>query len=235
MKDSKGFAFRQFTVQHNLCAMKVGTDGVLLGAWAEGGRRILDAGTGSGLIALMMAQRFANAWVDAIDIDAGACEQATQNAANSKFANRIKVYLSKLQQWHADEPYDSIVCNPPYFVNSLKAGTTERTLARHADSLPLSELMTHARRLLTLEGSLNVVLPLQNVSEACTQAAFAGMRLSRRCDIKTTPAKPAKRSLLTFTARHFVSTESVVQTLQDDHGCPSEWYSRLTSEFYLPR
>lgn len=113
------FKFKQFSVEHSGCAMKVGTDGVLLGAWANGGDCILDIGTGSGLIALFMAQRNVRAQIVAIDIDSDAIKQAKINVENSIFRNRISVIESSLQNFHQGK-YDSIVCNPPFFVNSLK-------------------------------------------------------------------------------------------------------------------
>ena len=121
---SSGFTFKRFTVSHAKCAMKVGTDGVLLGAWACGGRRILDVGTGSGLVALMMAQRFVDAQVTAIDIEPGACLQARENVAASPFADRVSVVEASLQAFRGGE-YDAIVCNPPFYAGTLDSKTAE--------------------------------------------------------------------------------------------------------------
>ena len=148
---SEGFTFKRFTVNHGKCAMKVGTDGVLLGAWATGGRRILDVGTGSGLIALMMAQRFADAGVTAIDIEPGACIQARENVAASPFADRIKVVEASLQDFREGE-YDAIVCNPPFYSDTLKSKTAERTMARSAETLPFADLFRHVARLKSASG-----------------------------------------------------------------------------------
>lgn len=137
--------------------MKVGTDGTLLGAWARGGRRILDVGTGTGLIALMMAQRFRQACVTGIDIDADAVAQAAENVAASPFAQRISIVRSDVKDMEG--LFDAIVSNPPYFVGSLHSPDRQRTMARHADTLPYRLLMQQAQRLLTDEGEMSVVVP----------------------------------------------------------------------------
>ena len=137
------FTFRQFHIEQDKCAMKVGTDGVLLGSWAKGGKRILDIGTGTGLIALMMAQRFPDANIDAIEIDENAVIQATENVLRSPFTKQIVVKHCSLQTYsETKEKYDSIVCNPPYFVDSLKSNDNNRTVARHTDALPFNDLKT---------------------------------------------------------------------------------------------
>ena len=137
------FKFKQFTIWHDKCAMKVGTDGALLGAWAapKEARNILDIGTGTGLVALMLAQR-CQAFIDAIDIDADACLQAEENVARSPFADRIRVHCCALNDFHPSAPshYDLIVSNPPYFHQALKCPDPKRNRARHTDTLSLEEL-----------------------------------------------------------------------------------------------
>ena len=136
------FRFKKFVIEQDLCAMKVGTDGVLLGAWASGGSRILDVGTGTGIIALMMAQRYPQARVTAIDIDEGAVRQALLNVAQSPYKDRVEV-LQESVQGHAGNAgqsgnsgnavsYDAIVSNPPFFIDSLNAPDRQRNIARHA-------------------------------------------------------------------------------------------------------
>ena len=133
------FTFKTFSVDDSITAMKVGTDGVLLGAWAAGGHRILDIGTGSGLIALMMAQRFSGATITALDIDGDACRQAENNVAASPFAERIEIICKALQEYAAstkEASFDAIVSNPPYFQKSLKSSNAKRTprpTHRHAE------------------------------------------------------------------------------------------------------
>ena len=128
------------------CGMKVGTDGVLLGAWALGGSRVLDIGTGTGLVALMMAQRFPQSVVDAIDIDEEACRQAAENVAASPFAGSVHVGHCPLQDFLSSQPYDAIVSNPPFFVDSLNNPDVRRPLPRHTDTLPFAALLAGARR-----------------------------------------------------------------------------------------
>ena len=156
------FQFKQFTIRHDKCAMKVGTDGVLLGAWAgtESCSRILDVGTGTGLIALMLAQR-SKAVVDAIDIDADACLQAQENAESSLFAGRINVFHSDLVDFAqaSTHLYDLIVSNPPYFVDSLKCPNLQRNTARHTDTLTLEDLLQYSRKLLAPQGRIALILP----------------------------------------------------------------------------
>lgn len=222
------FAFKHFTVRHDLCAMKVGTDGVLLGAWANGGQRVLDAGTGSGLIALCMAQRFPSASVTAIDIDSGACRQAQINAEQSPYKDRITVKQVSLQQ--LDEPlFDAIVCNPPFYKNSLHCSDEQRTLARNAAALPPEDLFRHATRLLAEDGELSVIIPNILRNEYDSEALIVGLRLSRAYVIKTMPHKPASRCLLAYRKGAVGGVEEAHVCLNDSTGKPSEWHKSLTS------
>lgn len=195
-----GFQFRQFFVGQQHCAMKVGTDGVLLGAWATGGHHILDIGTGTGVVALMMAQRFPSADIDAIEVDHDAAEQATDNVRQSPFASRVTVTHTALQNYHPPAPYDSIVCNPPYFLNSLKAPEASRSLARHAgdDSLTFRDIFVFAKANTTDTGVVNVVVPTLSQEALETEAYLLGFRKKRELLLRTTPRKPLSRVLVTF-------------------------------------
>ena len=218
------FQFKQFTIYQDLCAMKVGTDGVLLGAWANGGKRILDAGTGTGIIALMMAQRYPNAVVTAIDVDEGAVKQAQQNVAQSPFAQQITVLHNTLQE-HQGE-YDAIISNPPFFIDSLAAPDEQRNVARHTQTLTYTELMQAAWRLLSDEGELSVVVPFDYRKRMEDEAIFVGFFPSKVCAVKTTERKPAKRYLLSF-KKHPCRCEQEQLTIG------SERYQELTKDFYL--
>ena len=224
------FRFKQFAISQDRCAMKVGTDGVLLGAWAAGGTRILDVGTGTGLVALMMAQRFPEARVTAIDVDEGAVEQARENVAASTFADRVEVVWSDVQSF-VGQTFDAIVCNPPYFANSLKCPDSRRTLARHSDSLTAADLAAAADRLLSSDGMLSVVLPTDVMAAFEAAVADKGFAVARQCLVKTSNRRPAKRCLLTF-CRSRATAETSVECLADGAG-RSEWYSELTRDFYL--
>ena len=229
---SSGFTFKRFTVNHGKCAMKVGTDGVLLGAWACGGRSILDVGTGSGLVALMMAQRYEDAEVTAIDIEPGACLQARENVEASPFAGRISVVESSLQGFHGGE-FDAIVCNPPFYAGTLASKTAARTMARSAETLPFTDLFRHAARLLADGGVLSVVVPAALRSEFDVEAAFAGLWLRRVCMVKTVPRKAPGRCLLEYGKRSPARVDEAEECLNNADMTRSEWYAGLTEEFYL--
>jgi tRNA1Val (adenine37-N6)-methyltransferase len=190
------FRFKNFTVEQDLCAMKVGTDGVLLGAWARGGEQVLDVGTGTGLIALMMVQRYPEARVTALDIDEGAVRQATINVEQAKVKDRIRVVQQRVQE-HKGQ-YDAVVSNPPFFIDSLNAPDVRRNTARHADTLTYAELMEAAWRLLKDDGELSVVVPFDYRQRMEDEATFRGFFPSRVCAVKMVERKPAKRYLLAF-------------------------------------
>ena len=230
--DFDGFRFRHFSVAHGGCAMKVGTDGVLLGAWAVGGMRVLDVGTGSGLVALMMAQRFADAGVTAIDIEPGACAQASENVARSPFAGRVNVVMSALQDFKT-EPFDSIVCNPPFYSGTPASRTAERTMARSAATLPFAALFSHAARLLTADGVLSVIVPASVRGVFDVEAALAGLYPLRACGVKTVSRKPVGRWLLAYGKCSHGAVETEEHVLSNDGRERSEWYAGLTKEFYL--
>ena len=233
------FQFQRFTIHQDQCAMKVGTDGVLLGAWAQGGERVLDIGTGTGVIALMMAQRYAEAHVVAVDIDEAAVRQARQNADASPFGDRVEVVLSSIQDYatscslslgdgRGEVPahFDSIVCNPPFFVDSLKAPDQQRSLARHADTLPFAELMRSAYRLLSDDGELSLVIPFDYRRRLDDEAFLCGFFPSRVCAVRTKSTKPVRRYLLAYRKRPCPCHHDEL-TIGDAR------YQQLTRDFYL--
>ena len=229
----KTFQFKKFTVAQDRCGMKVGTDGVLLGAWARGGTRILDIGTGTGLIALMMAQRFSEAKVDAVEIDTNAAEQAMENVFSSPFASRIEVIGKALQDFCPTTPYDSIVTNPPFFSNSLQAPEASRNLARHTVTLSFADILSFAASHLTDDGEISAIIPADYM-EAFSQEAFTrGMFLTRQYMIKTVERKPAKRCLVAFSKSRPKEFDKAEVVLTGKDGKRSEWYDLLTREFYL--
>lgn len=233
------FRFKKFVIEQELCAMKVGTDGVLLGSWATGGARVLDVGTGTGIMALMLAQRCPEARVTAIDIDEGAVRQAIQNVAQSPFNDRVEVLRCSVQEFDgrdgsdgsngrdgANGLYDAIVSNPPFFIDSLQTPDRQRTVARHAETLTYAQLMQAAWRLLADGGELSVVVPFDYRQRMEDEATFVGFFPSRLCAVRTAAHKPAKRFLLAF-RKHPCPCERTEMTLGD------EAYSLLTREFYL--
>ena len=218
------FQFKQFVIEQELCAMKVGTDGVLLGAWARGGQRVLDIGTGTGVIALMMAQRYPEAQVTAIDIDEGAVRQTLLNVETSPFTTQVVVRHEPIQE-HQGE-YDAIVSNPPFFIDSLAAPDLQRNMARHTETLSYGQLMQAAYRLLTDDGEFSVVVPFDYRRRMEDEAIFVGFFPSRVCGVKTTDRKPVKRYLLAF-RKHPCQCEEEVLTIGDSR------YQQLTQDFYL--
>lgn len=227
-----GFSFKQFTVNHDRCAMKVGTDGVLLGAWANGGKRILDVGTGSGLIALFMAQRFPDAHITAIDIDHDAYMQATINAEVSVFSKRITVVESSFQDF-SDNMFDAIVCNPPFFNNSLKCKDKQRNIARHTDTLPFHDLFKSVSRSLDENGEFSVIIPAACRTDFDMEGLFAGLFIKRICAIKTLPHKPVSRYLIAYTKKISPQIEITEEYINDESMRRSKWYASLTENFYL--
>lgn len=229
------FQFRQFFVGQQRCAMKVGTDGVLLGAWAEGGQHILDIGTGTGVVALMMAQRFPSANIDAIEVDYDAAEQAADNVGRSPFASRIAVMHMAFQDFLPSAPYDSIVCNPPYFLNSMKAPEASRSLARHAGekSLTFRDIFVFAKANTSDSGVVNVVVPTLSQEALETEAYLLGFRKTRELLLRTTPRKPLSRVLVTFSRSSHSPSERSEQCLMNADGSRSAWYQQLTADFYV--
>ena len=230
------FQFKQFTVHQQRCAMKVGTDGTLLGAWAHvpvASARILDIGTGTGLIALMMAQRFPDASVLGIDIDKDAVSQAQENVAASPFASRIAICNENILDFDDSEGFDAIVSNPPYFVESLTCPDKQRTMARHTISLTHEGLMRSAFRLLKPNGLFSLVIPTECRSSIEAEAHLAGFFLTRVCMIRTTPKKESKRQLIEFSK--YPDNKLIIEEgiLEDSPNVRSPWYQQLTQDFYI--
>lgn len=230
------FEFKQFTINQSRCAMKVGTDAVLLGAWIqiEGAESILDIGTGTGVIALMMAQK-GTAMITAIDIDASACEQSKENISNSPWPDRIKVLNKSLQQFtiNNQHKFDLIVSNPPYFVDAYKSLEEARNQARHADQLPFNEFINCAKLLLHEKGKICIILPTRESIKFRELAAANQLYLTRIMHIKTTEYKDEKRQMLQF---ELINKKLVDETLvieQDERHNYSKEYKELTKDFYL--
>ena len=237
VEEMSEFRFRRFAVRQDRCAMKVGTDGVLLGAWAHTGRRMLDIGTGTGLIALMMAQRSEESLIDGIDIDEEAVAQAKENVAASPFASRIRILHGRIQEYQPTDAtlYDSIVSNPPFFENALKNPDKGRVVARHSDTLPFADLFKAVKILLSDNGEFSVIIPTEYRGRIEEEALLQGFSLSRICAIKTTPKKPIRRYLLAFRRYPSPHIDEQVEILETQPNVRSEWYENLTKDFYIQR
>lgn len=234
---SAGFQCKKFYVAHDQCAMKVGTDGLLLGAFAPlppAGSNVLDIGTGSGLISLMLAQRTAGTNpIDAIELDPAAAAQASQNIANSPWPNAIQLIKGDILTYQTDKRYRLIVSNPPFFQRSLPAQDARRHQARHNDSLPFAALLQTAATLSAAQGMLVLVLPFHSTEEVVAIAHSAGWQLQHNCTVFTKPGK-AQRSLLSFCRAG--QTEPPQQTELHIHNATGGYsvkYQQLLSAFYL--
>lgn len=231
------FQFKKFTIHHDKCAMKVGTDAVLLGAWADTSqcKSILDIGTGTGIIALMLAQR-SLAKIDAIDIDKDAYLQAMENTAASPFAERIKVIHSSCTDFVISNPqkkYDLIVSNPPYFINSLKCPDNKRTVARHTDTLQLSDLIKEVRTLLCPVGRIALVLPHEKLDEVRELASINHLYIHRQTDVIPTPGAQPKRLLIELCATEENTKKRDILIIEEARHQYTPEYIALTKEFYL--
>ena len=232
---NNSFKFKQFSVHQDRCAMKVGTDGTLLGAWASvpsGKSRLLDIGTGTGLIALMLAQRAEEAEVVGIDIDEDAVRQAQENVTASPFDLRVKIVHGDIADYDQG-PFDAIVSNPPYFVESLTCPDIQRTTARHTGSLSYTTLVQSAYRLLSDEGTFSVIIPFDCRSRLESEASIIGFFMSRVCAIRTTPRKQVKRYLIEFRKQPVYKYDIDEEVLEIASNTRSKWYQELTKEFYI--
>ncbi len=230
------FRYKQFSIRQENTAMKIGTDGTLLGAWAtvEGAKHILDIGTGTGVIALMTAQRNAKAKVTAIEINEGALVDADFNIKNSPWADRVMLVDSSLQEFKPKESYDVIVSNPPFFENSLKAETNDRNNARHTDSLHYSEILAFAQEYLSKNGTLALILPVENAERCIEKSAEYNLFLKRKTKIKPVPHKPPHRIAfeLTNLAPNLVEENELTIETGKRHDY-TEDYIALTNAFYI--
>lgn len=228
------FRFKQFTLCQDRCAMKVGTDGVALGAWAPvaGVQRILDIGTGTGLIALMLAQRSApECRIVALELDEAAAAQAAENVAASPWPQKICVAQGALQQWQ-DAPYDLVVSNPPYYRHGQVLPSEARRQARHTASLSHAELLEHALRLLLSTGKLALVLPVAEGRELIELAAQMGLYLLLCQQLIPREGRDANRFLLLFCREKCQQSwcESIIYTDNNEY---HESYRQLVAPFYL--
>jgi tRNA1Val (adenine37-N6)-methyltransferase len=235
-KNNDYFYLKQFSVRHDRCAHKVGTDGVLLGAWADitGSKRILDVGTGSGIIALMLAQRSQPAThIDAIDISAADCDQAKENVSASPWPSKVVIQNTSLQTFES-QPYDLIVSNPPFFTDSAKPPSEERTRARHTESLPLVVLIEHAQRLLAKDGKLSLILPTVEGQRFITHATSSGWHCTRLCEFRSRANKPVERLLIQLQLKkHDLIKESLILYKYEAGEEWTDHYKTLTRDFYL--
>jgi tRNA1Val (adenine37-N6)-methyltransferase len=230
------FHFKQFIVKQDRCAMKVGTDGVLLGSWVnpEKATNILDIGTGTGLIALMLAQR-SQAQIDAIDIDADATVQAEENFDISPWKKRLHARHVSLQEFTAHNPgrYDLIVSNPPYFLGAHPAPSEARNIARHMDeSLSIEELAECVKKLLAPGGRFCVILPFMEGMKFIEYGRLHGLYVTHLTKVKTKIDKHEKRLMMEFAVDERTATEDEL-VIQEEDMSYTPRYIEMTRDFYL--
>ncbi len=231
------FQFKQFTIRQTGVSMKVNTDGVLLGAWApvDGAETIVDVGAGTGVIALMLAQRNASAVIDAVEIDVASARQAQTNVTDSPWSTRVNVRQQSFQDFTAQcaATYDLVVSNPPYFVDALLSPSQARTLARHAGNLSHNELISCSKKILAPHGRLCVVLPFSEGLKFIALADAQQLFCTRKTTVYSSMAKPPKRLLLQFSLQPVTLIEDELAIHESGNIEYTEPYKNLTKEFYL--
>lgn len=232
------FQFKKFTIQQDKTAMKVGTDGVLLGAWAPISHNpfsILDIGAGTGLVALMLAQRSAAEQIDALEIDENAYEQATDNFENSPWSDRLFCFHAGLDEFveEPEDEYDLIVSNPPFYTEDFISGDKARDTARFSDALPFGDLIEAADLLLSENGIFAVIIPYKEEANFMALANGFELHPMKITRVKGTPATDTKRSLVAFSrteVKDFPVDELVIETARHNY---TPEYIALTKDFYL--
>lgn len=233
----KPFVFKQFTIKQDKCAMKIGTDAVLIGAWAPIERNpfsILDIGAGTGIIALMLAQRSHAELIDAIEIDDDAYEQCVDNFEQSDWGDRLFCYHASLEEFadEIDDKYDLIVSNPPFYSEAYKTKSNARDLARFQDAMPFDHLIKSTAKLLWENGTFCVVIPFKEESQFIELAAQENLYPNKILHVKGNPTSEIKRSLMTFSFRESaIQKETLI--IETDRHKYTEDYINLTKEFYL--
>jgi len=240
----KPFIFKEFEVSQDQCAMKIGTDAVLLGSWSSINKNplsILDIGAGTGIIALMLAQRSEVELIDAIEIDNEAYEQCVSNFENSPWSDRLFCYHASLNEFveEIDDKYDLIISNPPFYSEDYKTENTQRDLARFSDALPFDHLVDAVSKLLSKDGIFSVVIPFKEENEFILLASEANLFINRILHIKGTPTSEIKRSLMEFSFHEPACSTDRSETIIDDliietsrHQYTQD-YINLTKDFYL--
>lgn len=234
MKSGTHFQFKQFRVAHDRSTHKIGTDGVLLGAWVDlkNAHTILDIGTGTGVIALMLAQRTtADVRIDAVEIEEADALQARENVMQSPWPEKITIIHTSVQSFHADKKYDLIVSNPPFFINSWKPPYEKRSQARHTQQLTFEELIECSKQLLSDGGKLAIILPYQEALRFTDLANRCNLFAQRMMEFRSRAHKPIERLLIEFGFRA-AQLEKEELVLHEGEAWSAQ-YMEITREFYL--
>ena len=234
---AKPFQFKQFSVAQDRCAMKVGTDAVLLGAWSaldHMPNTILDIGSGTGILALIMAQRSTAELIDALEIDADAYEQCVHNFETSDWGDRLFCYHASLEEFvgEIEDTYDLIISNPPFYTDHFKSRNEARNKARFEDALPFEELLTSVSKLLSVTGQLNVIIPFSEEINFISLAKNVDLYPIRILRVRGQEESPVKRSLISFTFQENKIEVSEL-TIEITRHHYTHDYINLTKDFYL--
>ncbi len=236
------FKFKQFTINQDKCAMKIGTDAVLLGAWTKidcSPNSILDIGAGTGVIALMIAQRsnalpIAIGIIDAIEIDDDSYEQCVENFENSPWSDRLFCYHTSLEEFvnEAEDKYDLIISNPPFYTDDFKSNNKQRNIARFTESMSFNQLVESVSNLLSYEGKFSVIIPFKEEEYFIALASDVNLFPNSILRVKGSPVSEIKRSLIEFSFKaHKVNIEElIIETSRHQY---TQEYIDLTKDFYL--
>lgn len=230
----KPFRFKQFDIHQSRSVMRVGTDAVLLASWADltNAGHILDVGAGTGVIALMCAQKNAQAYVEAIEIHEGSAEDARANFENSPWKDRLKMHEGDFLKIVSREKFDFIISNPPYFTDSLRAADPSRNAARHDDSLPADAFLKQSKSLLSADGQIALIIPKNQLARWIDEASRFGFRPLKICHVFTLAHKDATRVMLTLSPANLEEPVMESILIEKSPGEFSEAYKQLTSQFY---
>jgi tRNA1Val (adenine37-N6)-methyltransferase len=234
-KRNSTFRFKQFMIDHSKASMKVGTDGVLLGAWVhiDGAKYILDIGTGSGVIALILAQRTPDdVKIIGVDIETADVEQARENVSNSPWKEKVEIFCSPIQSWKSPDKFDLIVSNPPFFINSFEPPDKKRFQSRHTATLTHPDLLSSAALLLKPTGRLAVILPTVEGIEFMKTGASLGLSCSRLYSFRPRKNKPVERWLIELTPGDSPLLKGEI-IMYDEGTELTDGYKMLTRDFYF--
>jgi len=235
---TKLFHFKEFSIEQDRCAMKIGTDGVLLGAWTnidDSAGSILDIGTGTGIIALMLAQRSYAYQIDALEIDENAYEQAMENFENSPWADRLFCYHAAFDEFVEElegEKYDLIISNPPFHSSGSSEDRSSREVARFQDALPFEELVWGVARLLSDNGNFSVIIPKEEEENFIRLASEQKLYPNKITEVKGTSSSKVKRSLISFSLHRSEIEKSELVLEESRHEYTPE-YQKMVAPFYL--